>query len=79
MTEQCKHLSPSKREILLNLLKIFEDLFNRTLDMRNTAPVDLEFKDDAKSVCLRPYPVRRVHDAMFRKGVERLLKIGAIE
>ena len=50
MIEQCKHLSPSKREILLNILKIFEDLFNRTLDTWTTAPVDLEFKDDVKPV-----------------------------
>ena len=78
MTEQCKHLRPSEREILLNLKKI-EDLFDGTLGMWNTAPVDLELNDDAEPVCSRPYPVTRVHKEIFIKKVERILKLGVLE
>ena len=44
--------------------------------MRKTAPTDLELKDDATPVCLRPYPVPRVHKAMFIKEEKRLVKNG---
>ena len=39
MTEQCQHLSPSKWESLLDLLKTFEYLFDETLGKWNTAPL----------------------------------------
>ena len=41
--------------------------------------MDLELKDDAKHMCLQPYPVPRVHRAVLRKEVEILVKIGVIE
>ena len=36
--------------------------------------VNLDLKDDATPMCSRPYPVTRVHEAMFRKEVKRLVK-----
>ena len=60
ITEQCQQLIPSERESLLNILKIFEYLFDGTLGAWNTTPVDLELKYDAKPVYSRPYPVPRV-------------------
>ena len=47
--------------------------------VRGNAPVDLELKDDATPVCSQSYPVPRVHEAMFRKEVERLVKLGVLE
>ena len=41
--------------------------------------MDLELKDDVNPVCLQPYPVLRVHKAMFRKESERLVKLGVLE
>ena len=38
MTEQCQHLIPSKREIILNIKKN-EYLFDGTLGMWNTDPL----------------------------------------
>ena len=66
MIEQCQHSSLSERANLRNILKKFEYLFDGNLGTWNTALVYLEIKDDAKSVCLRTYPVPRVHKAMFR-------------
>ena len=42
-------------------------MFDGTLVMWNTTPVDLEFKGDEKPVWSRPYPLSRVNKAMFRK------------
>ena len=60
-TEQCQHLTATERHRLLNILKTFEYLFDGKLDTRKTALVDLELKDDVKPLCLRPYPVPKVH------------------
>ena len=59
--------------------KSFEEFFDGTLGMWNTAPVDLGLKDDANSVWLQPYQVPRVHEAMLRKGLGRLVKLGVLE
>ena len=79
MTEQCQKLNPSEREIPLNILNKFEDLFDGTLGTWNTAQVDLKLKDDAKPVVSRPYTVLRVHKAMFRKEVKIIVKLGVTE
>ena len=52
--------------------------FNVTLGTWNAAPIDLELNDDAKRVFSRPYPVPRVHKEIFRKEIERLVKLGVI-
>ena len=38
-------------------------------------PVDFELKEDAKPICLRPYPVPKLHEEMFIKEVERLIQL----
>ena len=78
MTEKFQHLIPSEQESLLNYLFI-EYLFDGTLGMWNTAPMELELKGGANTVCSQPYPVPRVHEATCRKEVERLLKIGVLK
>ena len=67
MEEQCQHLSPNKLEIILHILKTFYSLFDGTLGTWKTPPVNLDLKDDATPMCSRPYPVPRLHRAMFRK------------
>ena len=47
--------------------------------MRNTTTVDLELRDDTNPVCLRPYPVPRVHKSMFIKEVEILVSLRVFE
>ena len=72
-------LKPQKTRNYSEYYKKFEYLFDGTIGMLNTAPVDLELNDDAKPVWSRPYPVPRVHKAMFRKEVEILVKLSVIE
>ena len=45
----------------------------------NTTPVDLELRGNLKPFCSRPYPVLRVHKAMFRKEVKILVSLGFLE
>ena len=73
MTEQFQHLNTKERKRLLNLLRKYEELFDGTLGKWNTTPADLDLREDVKPVCSRPYPVPRVHKAMFRKEFERLV------
>ena len=39
----------------------------------------MELKDDAKPVRSQPYPVPRIHKAMFIKEAKRLLRLGVIK
>ena len=54
-------------------------MFDGMLGSWNITLLDLGLKDDAKPVCSRPYPVPRVHKAMFRNEVRRLVKLGIID
>ena len=79
MTKKYQHLSTKEQEILLVLLLKFEDMFDGTLGMRNTTLVDLELRNDMKSVCLRLYPVPRVHRAMIIKEFKILFRLGVFD
>ena len=79
MTKQCQHLNTKERKGLINLLSKFKDMFDGTLGTWNTTPVDLELRNNTKSVCLRPYPVPRVRKEMFGKEVEILVSLGVLE
>ena len=50
MTEQRQNITVTEHYRLLQLLKKFEDLFDGTLGMWKTTPMDLEVKDNAKPV-----------------------------
>ena len=79
MDDQFQHLMPNNRERFLHILRKFESLFDGTLSTWKPPRVDLDLNDDATPVCSRPYPVTRVHGAMFRKEVERLVKLGVLK
>ena len=64
---------------LLHLLKKFEDLSDGTLGTCKTTMIDLELKDDAKPVCLRPYTIPKLHKAMFKKEIERLVSLRGLK
>ena len=79
MSEQCQHLNAAENFRLLILLRKSEYPFSGTLGTWNTNLVDLELKDDKNPVCSRSYPVPRLHEAMFKKNVERLVSLGVLE
>ena len=54
-------------------------MLDRTLGTWKTPPANLDLKDDATPLCSRPYPVTREHEAIFRKEVKRILKLGVFK
>ena len=65
MENQCQHLTTKQRNELIKLLQKFEELFDGTLGTRKIYLVDLELKEDEEPICLRPYPVTKLHEEMF--------------
>ena len=61
----------TQRNYLLKLLQKYEDLFDGTLRTWKTDPVYFKLKEDTKPICLRPHPVPKVHEEMFKNEVER--------
>ena len=57
METQCKHLSTTQRNELLQLLQKIEELFDGTLGTWKTDQVDLELKEDAKPIFSQSYLV----------------------
>ena len=74
-----KHLTDEERDALHSLLVKYEFLFDGTLGHWNTRPVDIELQDDAKPYHAKPYPVPRAYEAVFKKEVARLCKLGVLK
>ena len=54
-------------------------MFGGTLGIYNTSLVELELKDDAKPVFLRPCPVPRVHGDVFKRESKLLVSLVVLE
>ena len=79
MAKKCQTINTAEHYRLLKFLRKFEDMFNGTLGKWNTTPVDLELKDNTKPVCSKTCTVPRLHEAMFKKEGEILLRLGVLE
>ena len=79
METQCQDLTVTQRTEFLTLLQGFGKLFDVKLGPWITDPVDFELKEAVKPICLRPYPVPKVHKEIFRKEVECLVVLGFLE
>ena len=53
-------------------------MFNGTLGTWNTTMLDSELKDNENTVCLRPYPIARVDEAIKKKQLKRLVILGVL-
>ena len=73
MENQCQHLTMTQNNTLLKLLHKSKELFNGTLGTWKTDTVDFELKENFKPICLRPYPVPKVHEEIFKNKAERLV------
>ena len=58
-----------QQKYLINLLSKFEESFNGTLGTFKIYLVDLLLKENSKPMCLRPYPVLKLHEELFKKEV----------
>ena len=58
--------------MLCDVINKYELLFNGTIGIWKTRPVDIELQLGEKPYNAKPYPVTRAHKSVFRKEVERL-------
>ena len=78
MKNQCQNLTITQRNELLKLLQKSKEFFNGTLGTWKKYPVDFELKEDAKPICLLPYPLPKLHEEMLKKEVEHLVLLGVL-
>ena len=78
-SNNCEHLKPPERELLLTLLLKFEQLFDGTLGNWNLPPVSFELKEGAKPFHDRPYPIPKIHKATLMKEIDQLVSIGVMK
>ena len=79
IVDKADNLDSDQKQMLLKLLKQFENLFDGTLGKWNTNPVIIEMKPDAKTINSRWYTVPRINKLTFKNVLKRLEKIGVIE
>ena len=79
VAENCNHLKVAKKEMLLQLLVYFEQLFDGTLGDWKTSPVQLELKPSIKPWCGKAYPVPHIHLGTLKMIFKRLEKLGVME
>ena len=60
------------------LLRKHETLFDGKLGEWKGDPVDIELKPDAKPYHTKAYPIAHIHEAMFKKDLDRLESIGVL-
>ena len=63
---QPQHWTETQRNESLNLLKSFEDLFDRTLGKWILVTVGFKIKEEVKPISSRPYPVLKEKKEMFK-------------
>jgi hypothetical protein len=71
---ECKHLTEKEQQLLHNLLTKYEHLFDGTLEIWNTDPIDIELKEpDCKPYHAKPYPVPDSQEQKLREEVNCLV------
>ncbi len=77
--DNCKHLSPSERELLLSILLKFEQLVDGTLGEWTLPPVSIQLKEGVNPFHGRAYPIPKVHKATLMKEIDQLVSIGVMK
>ena len=71
----CTNLDKEEHTKLYLLLKKYEFLFDGTLGIWNTYPVDILLKEYVIPYNARPFPAPRVYKTLFRENIEQLSKL----
>ena len=79
IAESCKHLTPEQRDDLAKLLSKFDVLFNGELRAFTDEKIHLEVDPTVPPTRSRAYAVPHLHRELFRRELERLVKIGVLE
>ena len=71
----CEHLSSKEKDLLRKLMFKHEELFDGTLGIWDTKPVELELQDpNAKPHHARTYPVPQSQERKLKEEIQRLIK-----
>ena len=73
------HLTDFQQTLLKALLGKHEALFDGKLGEWKGDPVDIELKPDAKPYHTKAYPIAHIHEATFKKDLDRLESIGVLK
>ena len=79
VVKQAKHINSQQQDMLYQLLKKYEKVFDGELSKWDADPVDFEFVEGAKPHSVRHYPVPHVHKETFKKELLRLVELGVLE
>ena len=79
MRNQCQHLKETQRNELPKILQKIKELLYGTLGTWKIDPVDIKSKEGVKPIWSIPYPVPKIHREIFKKEVEHLVLLVAIE
>jgi hypothetical protein len=78
VAKQQKHLTPSQRQDLADLLSRYPKLFSGKLGQCPHLLVHLELKPDATPARCRPYPVPKHHETVFKEELKHLCTLGVL-
>jgi hypothetical protein len=73
------HLTDFQRTLLMALLGKHEALFDGTLGEWKGDLVDIKLKPDATPYHTKAYPIAHIHEATFKKDLDRLELIGVLK
>ena len=76
--DQMDHLSDFQKVLLKALLKRHELLFDGTLGEWKGDPIDIKLKEGAIPYYRPPMKVPHIHEATFKKDLDRLVSIGVL-
>jgi hypothetical protein len=73
------HLTPEQQEQLEQLLHKYESLTDGTLGQWVGDPYEIQLKPGAKPYHAKAFPVPRVHLDVFKREIERYVKLGVLK
>ena len=79
IVENSNHLYPQEINKLYTLLKNYECLFDGNLGTWHGKTYNIKLKPDAEPYHVKPFPVPRIHELMFKQEIDRLAAIKVIK
>ena len=78
VVKQQNHLTEAQKQSLLRVLQQRQKLFSGKLGRYPHKKMDLELVPNAKPIHLKPYPVAKAHEDLFKQELQRLCNIGVL-
>ena len=77
--DNCTHLNPKHKRLLLEVIKRFETILEGTLGDWKTKPVSLQVRPESTPYHGRAFPVPKIHQVVLKKELKRLCELGVLE